>query len=223
MGQDGAVRIGTWNLEGRWTRGHRDLLAMVDADVWLLTEVHRDVSLPGFEMHITTGRMGEREHWAGVFARFRLQRLSDPHPASAAAVGQGFVWCSSILPWRSCGAEPWGDGSSGDNTARAVTQLMDALPDDDLVWGGDWNHALRGREYAGSLAGRTAIQEALAHRRLTPATSDLPHRLDGLFTIDHIAVPQSAEIVAVNRIVTAGANGRRLSDHDGYTVDLAAL
>lgn len=88
---------------------------------------------------------------------------------------------------------------------------------------GDWNHALRGREYAGSLAGRTAIQEALARRRLMAATSDLPHRLDDLFTIDHIAVvPQSAGILAVNRIEAAGADGRRLSDHDAYTVDLAA-
>lgn len=217
------MRIGTWNLEGRWTDGHRELLAAVDAVVWLLTEVPRHVSLPGFEAHVTTARMDARQHWAGVFSRFPLQPLPDPHPASAAAVGEGVAWCSSILPWRSCGSAPWGDGSSGEKTARAVTRLMNALPAGALVWGGDWNHSLRGRESAGSHVGRAAIQEALGRRRLTSPTADLPHRLDGLFTIDHIAVPDSAEILAVNRISAEGADGRRLSDHDAYTVDVARI
>ena len=33
---DELVRIGTWNLEGRWSRDHLDLFIQQDCDVWLL-------------------------------------------------------------------------------------------------------------------------------------------------------------------------------------------
>lgn len=40
-----------------------------------------------------------------------------------------------------------------------------------------------------------------------------------MFTIGHIAVPKSAQIVEVTRIVAVDRQGRQLSDHDGYTTD----
>jgi hypothetical protein len=36
-----AVRIGTWNLEGRWWPDHLHLLEAAGCDLWLLTEVPR--------------------------------------------------------------------------------------------------------------------------------------------------------------------------------------
>lgn len=126
--------------------------------MWLLTEVQGDTSLPGFGSHLTTARVGERKHWAGVFSRSQIDPLPDPHPASAAAFVMGLVWCSSILPWRNCGTTPWGEGTTTEKTSRALEQLIAALPVGALVWGGDWNHALEGREYAGSLGGRAAIK-----------------------------------------------------------------
>ena len=47
------MRIGTWNLAGRWKPEHQRFLAEVDCDVWLLTEVHERVALKGFERHLT--------------------------------------------------------------------------------------------------------------------------------------------------------------------------
>jgi hypothetical protein len=38
---------GTWNLAGRWSPRHRDVLAAADCDVWLLTEVAEVSSSPG--------------------------------------------------------------------------------------------------------------------------------------------------------------------------------
>ena len=211
VGQDDGVRVGTWNLEGRWSEAHRELLAAQECDVWLLTEVRDDTSLPGFGSHFTVARMGERRHWAGVFSRSRIEPLPDPHPASAAAVVMGWVWCNSVLPWRTCGTEPWGEGTTSEKTSRALEQLMAGLPVGALVWGGDWNHAMEGREYAGSLAGRTAIKNVLADRQLQLVTQGLPHCIPGLFTIDHIAVPKAAEIVGVTRVVAEGRRGDRLT------------
>lgn len=84
-----------------------------------------------------------------------------------------------------------------------LEQLTAGLPVAALVWGGHWNHAMEGREYAGSLAGRAAIKNVLADRQWKLATHDLPHRIPGLFTIDHIAVPEAAEIVDVTRVVAS--------------------
>lgn len=217
------MRVGTWNLEGRWSQAHLELMVAQACDVWLLTEVRDDVSIPRFRSHLTAGRMSTAKSWAAVLSRAPIQPLPDPHPASAAATTLGVSWCSSILPWRSCGSSPWGPGTTAERTARAVKQLTTALPTGDLVWGGDWNHAMRGREYVGSGVGRIAIDEALDARGLYLATRYSPHRLDGLGSIDHVAVPSSAQIASTNRIVAEDRDGKRLSDHDAYTVTFTCV
>lgn len=213
--------MGTWNLEGRWSTAHRDLLLAGLCDVWLLTEVRDDTTIPEFDSHLTTDRMGRRKHWAGIFSRNGLHPLPDPHPASAAATTLGISWCSSILPWRSCGRMPWGEGSMTQKTARAVGQLMQSLQTGLLIWGGDWNQAMTGPEHVGSLAGRAAIKQALASRQLQLATQDRPHREPGLHTIDHIAIPNDAQLLDATRVVGQGVSGDRLSDHDAYIIEIA--
>ena len=90
-----------------------------------------------------------------------------------------------------------------------------------VIWGGDWNHALDGREYAGSTAGRAAILELVASRGLKVVTAAEPHATDGLLSIDHIAVPASWGVESSRRVI-AVAGGRRLSDHDAYVAEAAA-
>lgn len=214
--QDEHVHIGTWNLAGRWSADHLQLLMDQDCDVWLLTEVREDVAMPGFDSHLTASKMTSRRHWAGVFCSSPLEPLPDPHPASAAALGMGLSWCSSILPWRSCCAEPWGEGTSREKTERALDQLVGSLTVGQF-WGGDWNHAMHGPESAGSVAGRIAIKAAVAHLELKTVTEDSPHRIPGLLSIDHIAVPKTSLVHSVNRIIAQDQAGKRLSDHDAYT------
>lgn len=142
---------------------------------------------------------------------------TDPHPASAhVSVGDLHV-CSSVLPWRSAGTLWPGPGNDvGSRTQAAVEPLVGALPAGLTVWGGDWNHALEGRETAGSASGREAIRTALAQLDLRAVTASLPHRLDGLSSIDHIAVPTAAAKVEASRRIQMSVDGRSLSDHDAY-------
>jgi endonuclease/exonuclease/phosphatase family metal-dependent hydrolase len=79
---------------------------------------------------------------------------------------------------------------------------------------------MHGREYTGSVAGRTAISAALVDLRLTVPTEYLPHRIPELLSIDHIAVPESAKIHSTTRIIAQAAAGNRLSDHDAYTTEV---
>ncbi len=213
------MRIGTWNLEGRWDSRHRDLLERSDCDVWLLTEVREDVALVGYVGHFSAASApGRAVRYAAVLTRGAAEPVANLHGASAAVRVGGVVYCSSVLPWRACGAQaPWCGANHAERTAAAVDALMAALPDDPLVWGGDWNHALGGREYAGSAAGRARILEAVERRGLWVPTRALPHRMEGLVSIDHIALPQGVSATA--HAVSAVVDGVALSDHDLYLVE----
>ncbi len=106
------MRIGTWNLDGRWAPRHRDLLLKQDCDVWLLTEVKADVQLDGYHVYLTAEVMDRRRRWAGVLSRWPLTHLGDPHPASVEAERGGVIYCATVLPWRSCGDQPRSDRST---------------------------------------------------------------------------------------------------------------
>jgi len=209
------MRIGTWNLAGRWSPAHERLLESQDCDVWLLTEVSLQVELAGYGQHRTSGLMARGRAWAAVLSRDPVEPLPDPHPASSAASIGDIVYCSSILPWRSCGARaPWTGARHADKTAATIAALDTALPRTKLVWGGDFNHALGGAEVAGSMAGRGHVERFIEARELQVPTAQLPHRLDGLLSIDHIAVAAARTTTAFH--VPAGG----LSDHPAYVADV---
>jgi hypothetical protein len=208
-------------MAGWLKQGSQDFLMKADCDVWLLTEVNESVELPGYAMHRGQERMAARRHWAAVFSRTSLTPQPDPHVASAAAVIGGITYCSSILPWRSSGGDPTWPGAEpprnlhSGRTRHAVEVLLRRLPRQDLVWGGDWNHALSGDEWAGTKGGRAHVLAAVEELGLKVSTADLPHRLEGLLSIDHIGVPTSWTVRAAERLDAVG-----LSDHDCYVVDV---
>lgn len=218
FGLDGAeedvVRIGTWNVDDRWSPAHERFLQNADCDVWLLTEVNPRVELGGYRRHLSVGAMARGQRWAGVYSRLGLEPLPDPHVASAAAIVDGITYCSSILPWRTCGGEPnWPGIDLAEKTGIALERLLERLPRERLVWGGDWNHSLAGKETAGSLRGRDAIQVALQKLNLKAPTERLLHQIDGLLSIDHIAVPDMWPVRSAEQLKARG-----LSDHDCYVV-----
>ena len=192
-----------------------------DCDVWLLTEVNDRTRLPGYAVHSSSAPMAPRRRWASIASRLPMSSSPDPHPASAQAQVGATTYVSSVLPWRNCGSRPpWVGERHAEKTARAVDDLLLRLrATDHLAWGGDWNHALSGREYAGSAAGRAAITAALDELGLAVPTTELPHRIEGLLSIDHIAVPK--DVAAGATRIAAEAGGKRLSDHDAYVVEIA--
>ena len=56
--------------------------------------------------------------------------------------------------------------------------------------------------------------------RWSPAHRDLDHRIDGVGTIDHIAVSRDRTVVDASRVSGIGTDGA-LSDHDAFVVELA--
>lgn len=216
------MRIGTWNLAGQWSPDHRRLLENIDSDIWLLTEVPNALSLDGGTL-VRSTPMSPRKAWAGVWSRLGVGEFTSPHPAAATAIQGGVLMCSCILPWRSA-RRSWPAEDAGASVAAmteaALTRLRSGLRNAGLpiMWGGDWNHALHGREYAGSVAGRRSILDLVAQLKLRVPTENLAHAIPGLLSIDHIAVPAQWRFTDCRRIVAAAA-GKRLSDHDAYVLD----
>ena len=214
------MRIGTWNLAGRWDARHERLMRDQACDVWLVTEVSERLSLDGHLIHRTQASMAPGRRWAAVLSRESMAGLADPHPASALATVGNLTFCSSVLSWRSCPRNPpWVGSRHADMTKAALDDLMAVLPRTGLVWGGDWNHSLEGPDYSGSKEGLRHVQGAVAGLGLQVPTAALPHRLPSLASIDHIAVPRGLAVTAKGR-VAASAAGRRLSDHDLYWVEI---
>jgi hypothetical protein len=208
------VRIGTWNLAGRWTPAHEEFLARLSCDVLLLTEVRHDVVLVGMQQHRTLLEMSAGRHWAAVLSP-ELEPLPDPHGATAAARVGGLTVCSSVLPWRSAEhAAPWSGNDLDSKTTAAVAAIRVSSPD---LWGGDWNTSLAGRDWVGTRQGRASIQAALRDLGLTAPTASQPHRETDQHAIDHVALPEPWEVTAVEHVV-AVVDWRALSDHDAYVV-----
>lgn len=117
------------------------------------------------------------------------------------------------------GRDIWPGRRHAEWTRYAVDQLAASRPVAPLVWGGDWNHAISGRERAGSNAGREAVLEAVDALDLQVPTAPLAHRLPGLLSIDHVAVPTAWTVTNPVRVM-AQKDGTRLSDHDMYVVSV---
>jgi len=126
------MRIGTWNLDARWSNRHREFLEGLECEVLLLTEAPAEVELTGMVGHHSVQRMARDQSWAAIYAP-DLWHLPDPHPASALAIVEGVRVCASVLPWRGCaGYFPWGGEDSVAKTAYAVDSVFEAAPE---IWG----------------------------------------------------------------------------------------
>ena len=232
IGQDmdrteSTMRIGTWNVENQlMSEEHQELIRRQNCDVWLLTEVHpkwaenEGTTILHFHAQLSKGFMGRNQHWAAVLSVLPLDRLDDPHDASAAAKINGVTYCSTILPWRGVKVDsaPWHGSNHSEITENAISALLRNLPKGDLVWGGDWNHSLIGREHAGSMGGRLHLLDAIRQFELKVPTAGLSHRGNYCQAIDHIGVPLSWSVESAKRVNTQG-----LSDHNAYVVEVVEI
>jgi hypothetical protein len=211
------VRIGTWNLEGKWSPDHLALMDREHCDVWLLTEVHIDAAIPGMQVHRTAELMGPRKTWAAIVSTVAADPQPDPHHATALAHVEGLRIMSSVLPWRSCG--PSWPGSTLAEKLKTTLAVLSGQLDETTIWGGDWNQALEGNEYVGSLDGRSQITELIETAYLSVPTRSLGSATSGQRSIDHIAVPMHWDVVGAHR-VSAETDGYHLSDHDVYVISI---
>lgn len=246
------LRIATWNLArpaSATTRRSASLsehMRAVDADVWILTEAHEEMSPdPSFHRVATAGSdrpASPGERWTIIWTRLRIiEQLATVDPIRTVCVrleepsGRRLLVYGTVLPWL---GSAW-RGTPGTNGAAFAAalemqatdwrDLRDRFPDEPLCLAGDFNQDLCERHFYGSRRGREALRRALAETGLVCVTSH-PHdpvrarTAGGRANIDHICLSRS---LAGRQCGVAGAwphpdsVGRRLTDHFGVWVDLA--
>ena len=220
------LRVGTWNLDRDrplWRQPHQADHVRSQADLWLLTEVPANWQFGTANTSFSQSRPNEDDqYWSGIISRWHVEPIATKHPSLALAridhPGEPFLAAASVFPWRGA-AEFWPTGD-GDTFADRCVNTLDAhaaeicearcgLP---VVWGGDFNQALSGRDYVGSDAGRAALLKAFEHLRLRAVTVKSHGQVPPHQSIDHIAIPQGG----VQRML-------RFSDHRSMAGSLATI
>jgi len=237
------MKIATWNVA--YARGEtsnerrRAVLKRIDADVWVLTETHIDLTpgsgyrpihscernAPGNRSVVADSR------WVTIWARDELMprpiHVTDPERTAACSLEteSGPFWVfGTVLPW-------YGDREKGSVAVEVARQQRDWLRMKDEVGpvgcvAGDFNVNLGGGpHYYGSRESKSAVKASLCETGLFVLTdypnAKLPGRDYGL--IDHIAVSQELSVPRPAPCVwdKTDEDDHLLSDHAGVAVDIA--
>lgn len=217
-------------------------MSNIDADVWILTETHEQLSPgSGFEAH--SSGPPDRDHepgerWVTIWSRLPMEALSEMSDSSRTAAARilsprlgAVVVFGTVLPWL---GSAWRDVPAGNGAAfRAALALQvadwgriqQAHPDAAWVVAGDLNQDLAGRHYYGSRVNRALLEEALSSsglRCLTGGELDpVPQHAPSHASIDHICVSSKLAAVGPARSWPHSASPPRdLSDHFGLVVDV---
>jgi endonuclease/exonuclease/phosphatase family metal-dependent hydrolase len=233
------MRIATWNV-GYGVSPSRNSrivaqMASVDADIWVLTETHDQLS-PGNDYcamssaprPVTSRGVRDGSRWATIWTRLGGMAAVTPVDTERCAaatldteVGPLLIY-ATVLPWTN-------DVARRGMTAELARQQTDwqtlaRAHNAGCVVAGDFNVNLGGPHHYGSNASKAAVADALARSGLV-AVTDFDHLrylapTEGV--IDHIAVPAALARRATPYKFWGRNNkdGRPMSDHSGIAVDL---
>jgi hypothetical protein len=231
------MRIATWNLERgrpRKDAGQRqlDILRPLDPDVSVLTEPSPAVLALTDEAVVSDGPGDSSgSPWVAIWGSNLRKRAAGALwvAADVEISGQTVMVFGSVLPWLSAPShvpELAGDRSSEqffvEELDQQVAKIKELAPKESgkpVIWAGDFNQTLVGPLWGGSALRRERLQAALAELGLEAWNRCAPHALAEMFTIDLICGPAGIAVQGSETIDNA-TDGRVLSDHAGYVVDL---
>ncbi|MFQ4137926.1 endonuclease/exonuclease/phosphatase family protein [Nodosilinea sp. PGN35] len=243
------MKIATWNLERALPQSvqadrQRQWLSRIDADIWILTETHLDIT-PGVDYSSVVSGPPDRpgddgERWVQIWVQTgELTPLdtSDAARTTAALLTlpncQQWVLYGTVLPWLGSSWQAY-PASQGQAFAAALAaqqadwqQLRATYPQAVLVVAGDFNQDLNALHYYGSRRNKQALRQALDSVGLvchTAGEHDPVHQLiDGQHSnIDHICLSQDLPGPFQRSFAWPPRldDLRGLSDHFGVGVDI---
>jgi hypothetical protein len=224
------ITIGTWNVANRTGQPAAKQLELLreHSRLWVVTEPsdsHRAAyaSAAIFSQPAPNGRT-----WVAVIGE-GIQPAEDVSPKihSAAGVvqidGESIAILGTVLPWSSVVSHAPEFCNGATNATEIFARVLNEQVADlkvltkhheHLIWAGDFNQNLWGA-YAGAIARRKLLMDALEELRLVPFNAALPHASPGLATIDLLCGTSSLQLESASRIARPD-----LSDHSAYLVTL---
>lgn len=238
------MRLGLWNVQrgGRGGAAYEHQVRLLDRlklDVAVLTEPPaKALTGTGDVVASPADRMGAAgaEAWVAIVGA-GVEPLPPACPFERLAVvaryngrGRMVIVYGCVLPWRAARTQAPELGLPGESAGgmfarmlaaqkRDLESLMAAYPDALVVWVGDFNQSLAGPNRVGSNQGRAALNNALDDLGMKAWNADASHARVDLHTIDLICGPTAEAVHRVGR-VDPTVDGRRISDHAAYWVDL---
>ena len=243
------IRIANWNLERVLPSQARSSaicnhMAEIDADIWILTETHSDLS-PGGKYLSSTSAEPDRvsqpgECWSAIWSRFPIEPLpdfvSDSSRCAAAIIEHPklgtFIVFSCVLPWH---GSTWRGIPSRDSEAFSAALEMyskdwqrarNAFPKATLVVAGDFNQSLVDWHYYGSRKQRGLLEKAIADNMMTVATAGdfdpIARDSAPCACIDHICISKLPDHFAWKTVrwPEMPRPNKKLSDHFGVAVTI---
>ena len=242
--------IGTWNLEVKPSRHSSHGIAVAQeiqlhaVDVWFFTEIHADWEVDGHSIFFSpAGEVATNtRRSAAISSSWQMEPILGPNTLVEEWIcmarlnnpnnNETILAVSTVLPWR--GITPyWRQALTKQTTFadafRHVLQYIvqrintERRPGENVIWGGDFNQALSGRDYVGTNQGRRDFQKALQNLELWAPTADMPALIPAHPAIDHIAIPSAWSIKDEPLILRPTRNQKNLSDHALYVIDAALI
>lgn len=229
------LRIATWNVERPsmrgWKRPRRNPIIIgqiqkIKADIWILTETHQVIS-PGNDFtNISTERADihkEGERRVMIWSRYPItQQLATFDPTVAVcgdietSVGNLRVY-GTIITWAH-NKGPEGKSKMWDEHYESIGAhgndwVKLSQPVSAFCAAGDFNETLNELGWYGTSKGREMMSHELKRNNLECLTKG--------FRIDHICVTKGwVNQAEVHRWSSPEFDGKPVSDHPGYYVDL---
>lgn len=238
------MKLATWNLErGGKTRAARsaqeEVLRELAADVIVLTEPPASYrSAAGVVMSpLRRAGPGGEEAWVAIVGRsVEPVALDVPYERTAVAArasidGASVIVYGAVLPWLAITNHAPELVRDGEDSFAAFKRVLAEQASDivalrrrygePVVWAGDFNQSVSGRNAGGSNERRALLIETLASLGMTAWNGEAAHAQSGLCSVDLICGPAACPLTAQGRIDPA-RDGVTLSDHAGYWVEIAA-
>ena len=238
------LTIANWNLEHVFPKQKRHerieaVMSDFTADVWVLTESHKDVA-PKKSSVVTSTTSEDGHCWSSICSKFPITSLidyvTDRDRCTAARImhpvyGELIVY-ATVLPWVGSvwNGQAWQEGkafiSALDIYRRDWEQLQLAYPNAIHIVAGDFNQSLVDWHYYGSKKIRTKLEQVIEECNMQIVTAGIndPVARDAkpYACIDHICLTTSSieQVYTTKRFPDQAKPDKKLSDHFGIIVEL---
>jgi endonuclease/exonuclease/phosphatase family metal-dependent hydrolase len=245
------IRIATWNVERPRAASWKKVPALmehirrVDADIWILTETHLQVS-PGAGYEATSTAESDRdqadgEKWVTIWSRLpivAMPRTSDQARTACVVVrtpqGNDLIVYGTVLPWlgsswrEHAAAEGQAFAAALDTQACDWSALREQYPGARVCIGGDFNQDLQVHPYYGSARNRLRLEASLSAVGVTCVTAgenDPVWKVSGgrCAAVDHLCLDSASQrdvSYPAGAWPEAPQPDRTVSDHYGLWIDL---
>jgi hypothetical protein len=239
------LRIGTWNLERSGAKHPRRIARQVEemvkrkADIWVLTETHDRVVIPGYH-HVSSEPSpdppADDEHCVAIWSRYPLRKVPTEDAVATVAAevdlphpDQPLLVYGTIITY--------GHDGVAEKQARAWERHRAAVAQQAAEWGelagparrlmcvaGDFNENLDGTRWYGVKDAKEAILRGVAAAGMVCLTTDdlrsAPFHDIGRASVDHICFTKLDGLRQRLEAWPGSKPGEHLSDHNGVLVEL---